>query len=239
LEFSKSSHATIVVENTLIIPSNYGGSKGNKDPNKRATRLTVDVLKDMMSWAGDCKLNQSIEGSKKGGTYLKASAGKTTTALSRRGREAYTGFDFILIEAPPYKANEAKARQQKYRYLISPTATKSTVYLKLDTNSSSTNKAAFAKPLDARNPSSNADTALHFSLSRKADKLITVEDDNKKISTGPYEISPLGKSLLLRIRYTKIACPCDCGEESVEVDFISSAALSDVKTGSALYLSSN
>jgi V8-like Glu-specific endopeptidase len=227
---------------TAIGIHNYGGSEGNKDPQKRATRLTVKVLRDMVGWAGDCRLGQSIEGSmgsKIGRTYLKASTGKRTTVQARRGRDRYTGFDFIPIEAPPYQEQETKPRELKYRYLIAPTATVKPVYLKFDPNSNTKRQVAFAEAANARNPSGEEDAALHFAINKKANKLITVQDESNQPCTGPFEVSVFGKGLLLRIRYTGKLCECDCGKESSEVDFVLSSDVPAVKIGSGLYLSSN
>lgn len=193
----------------------------------------------MILWIGDCRLGQSIESSQLSGTFLKASTGSTPVPLSRHGRDNYTGFDFIPIEAPPYLVREAEGRELKYLYAISPTASKSPVYLRYDVDNIKQItfiKASENNSLDTEESGSTS----RFSCSQKVKSLKTfTERETRKKSTGAWQISPNGTNLLLRIRLTSNRSECGCLVESGEVDFIPSDKPKDIKAGSALFLSSN
>lgn len=193
----------------------------------------------MIPWIGDCRLEQSIESSQLSGIFLKASTGSSPEPLSRRGRDKYTSFDFIPIEAPPYVDREAEGRELKYLYAISPTASKSPIYLRYDIDI--IRQATFVKASEKNslNTEKNGSTS-RFSYGQKVKALKTSEEpETKKKSTGAWQISPTGTNLLLRIRNTRDSSECGCLIESGEVDFVPSDKPKDIKAGSALFFSSN
>lgn len=193
----------------------------------------------MIPWVGDCRLEQSIESSQLSGTFLKASTGSSPAPLSRRGRDKYTGFNFIPIEAPPYLDRETEGRELNYLYAISPTASKVPVYLRYDVDNIKQTTFVKASEKNSLDTEKNGSTS-RFSYGQKVKALKTSEEpETKKKSTGAWQISPTGTNLLLRIRHTRDPCECDCLVESGEVDFVPSDKPKDIKAGSALFFSSN
>lgn len=193
----------------------------------------------MIPWVGDCRLGQSIESSQQSGIFLKASTGSSPAPLSRRGRDNFTGFDFIPIEAPPYLEKETEGRELKYLYAISPTASKSPVYLRYDFDNIKQTTFIKASEKNSLGTDKNGSTS-RFSYGQKVKALKTSEEPrSKKKSTGAWQVSPTGTNLLLRIQHTRDTSECGCLMESGEVGFIPSDKPKDIKAGSALFFSSN